>query len=159
MATVTKNTKDLSVSLGSTPWGNLSALNYRVQTNSAGAVLGSDSAAALASADKVRIGILPAGFKFVDSQVVISDAFTASVTGSFGFEYVDGVDDAAVPQSATYFGSALALSSAARLRNATTNAPVTLQKEAWLILTTGGATHNTAAIADITIFGTAEGVK
>jgi hypothetical protein len=159
MATVTKNTKDLSVSLGSTPWGNLSALAYRVQTNSAGAVLGSDSAAALASADKVRVGILPAGFKFVDSQVIISDAFTASVTGSVGFEYVDGVDDAAVPQSATYFGSALTLSSAARLRNATTNAPVTLQKEAWLILTTGGATHNTAALADIVILGIAEGTK
>lgn len=157
MATITKNTKDSSVSLGSTPWGNLSALAYKLQTASTGAVVGSDSNAAVASGDKIRIGVLPAGFKFVDSQVVISDAFTASVTGSIGFEYMDGVDDSAVPQSATYFGSALALSSAARLRNATTNAPVTLRKEAWLILTTGGSAHNTAAVADITIFGIAEG--
>ena len=159
MATITKNTKNSAVSLGSTPWGNLSALPYKVQTNAAGAVLGSDSAAPVASGDKIRVGILPAGFKFVDSQVVVSDAFTAAVTANLGFEYVDGVDDAAVPQNASYFGAALAVNAAGRLRNATSNAPITLQKEAWLIMTTGGAAHNTAAQADITIYGIAEGVK
>ena len=157
MPTITKNTKDLAVSLGSTPWGNLSALPYRVQTGATGAVLGSDSNAAVLVADKIRVGLLPAGFKLVDSQVVVSDAFTAAVTCNLGFEYVDGVDDTAVPQSATYFGAALAINAVGRLRNATTNAPVTLRKEAWLILTTAGATHNTAALADITVFGIAEG--
>lgn len=159
MATVTKNSKDSGVRLGSTPWGNLSALHYNVATATTGAVVGSDSTAALAIADKVRIGVLPAGFKFVDSQVIVSDAFTASVTASLGFEYTDGVDDAAVPQSANYFGAALAVNATGRLRNVTTNKPVTLQKPAWLVMTMAGAAHTTAADADIVIQGIAQGVK
>lgn len=157
MATITKNTKDLAVSLGSTPWGNLSALPYKLQTNAAGAVVGSDTAAAVASGDKIRVGVLPAGFKFVDSEVIVSDAWTAAVTANLGFEYVDGVDDAAVPQSANYFGATLAVNAVGRLRNATTNAPVTLKKDAWLILTTGGAANASASVTDIVVFGVAEG--
>lgn len=159
MATITKNTKDLAVSLGSTPYGNLSALHYKAQTNAAGAVLGADSSAPVASGDKVRVGVLPAGFKLVDSEVIVSDAWTASVTANLGFEYVDGVDDATAPQNATYFGAALAVNAVGRLRNATNNAPVTLQKEAWLILTTDGAANASASVTDIVVFGIAEGVK
>jgi hypothetical protein len=159
MATITKNTKDNSVQLGSVPYGNKVSLPYTVKTNASGAVAGSDSNAAVASGDKIRVGLLPAGIKFYDSQVIVSDAFTASVTANLGFEYVDGVDDASAPQSATQFGSALAINAAGRLRNATSNKPVTLQKDAWLILTTGGAAHNTAADADIFIEGVVVGVK
>lgn len=159
MATITKNTKDARVQLGSTPWGNFTALPYKVETNASGAVIGSNTTAAVASGDKVRVGLLPAGFRFVDSEVIVSDAWTALVTADLGFEYVDGVDDAAVPQSATYFGSALAVNALGRLRNATTNAPVTLQKEAWLILTTGGAANASASVTDIVVFGINEGVK
>jgi len=49
MATITKNTKDARVQLGSTPWGNLSALPYKVQTNASGAVIGSDTTATAAA--------------------------------------------------------------------------------------------------------------
>ena len=63
-----------------------------------------------------------------------------------------------MPQSATFFGSALALSSAARLRNATTNLSVTLPKEAWLTLTTGGANNAKASEIGIIVFAINEGV-
>lgn len=159
MATITKTAKDSRVSLGSTPWGNFTALPYKLQTSATGAVLGSDSTAAVASGDKIRVGLIPAGFRLVDSDVIVSDAFTAAVTANVGFEYADGVDDSSAPQSATYFGAALAVNATGRLRNTTTNAPVVLQKDAWLIVTTGGAAHNTAAIADIVLYGINEGVK
>ena len=70
MATITKTQKDPRVSLGSTPWGNLTALRYLVQTNAAGAVLGSDSSAAIAANDVIRVGPLPAGFRLIDSEVI-----------------------------------------------------------------------------------------
>lgn len=159
MATITKNTKDNSVQLGSVPYGNKVGLHYNVKTASSGAVIGSDSNAAVASGDKIRVGLLPAGIKFHDSQVIVNDAFSASVTASLGFEYVDGVDDASAPQSATQFGSALAINATGRLRNATSNKPVTLQKDAWLILTTDGAAHNSVGDADIFIDGLVVGVK
>lgn len=159
MATITKNTKDARVQLGSTPWGNFTALPYKVETNTSGAVVGSDTTAAVGLGDKVRVGLLPAGFRFVDSEVIVSDAWTALVTANLGFEYVDGVDDADVPQDADYFGAALVLNTVGRLRNATTNAPLVLQKEAWLILTTAGAANASASVTDIVVFGINEGVK
>jgi hypothetical protein len=67
------------------------------------------------------------------------------------------VDSTTVPQSATHFGSALALSSVARLRNATTNGPITLPKDAYLILTTGGAANAVVAIADVFVEGVLTG--
>ena len=141
MANITKTDKDAKVRLGSTPWGNLSALQYALATNAAGAVIGSDTTAAVAAGDVVRIGKLPAGFRFVDSQVVINEGMTATITGDLGFAYVDGVDDPDVPQSANYFGNDLAMATAARLRNATTNKSVVLPKEAWLTLTTAVAAN------------------
>lgn len=157
MATITKNGKDARVRLGSTPWGNKSALHYGLATNATGAVIGGNSNAAVASGDKVRIGLIPAGMRIYDSSVLIATAMSASVTGNLGFEYADGVDDASVPQSATAFGSALALSSAARLRNATTNKSVKLPKDAWLVLTTGGAANAKASDIEITLDAIAEG--
>jgi len=151
MATITKKKVLNQKQFGGTPYGNKTVLEFNLTTNSSGAAVDSDVATGIASGDKVRLGVLPAGFRMDDSQVVVSDAFSASVTGNLGFEYVDGVDSAAVPQSATYFGSALALSATGRLRNATTNAPVTLPKDAYLILTTGGAANAAVGVADIFI--------
>jgi hypothetical protein len=158
MPTITKLGVDHRVRLGSTPWGNRTALRYPLQTNSAGAVVNGDSTAAVASGDVVRIGLIPAGFRIHDSQVVIATAMTALVTGNLGFQYADGVDDANVPQSATAFGTALALNTAGRLRNATTNKSVVLPKDAWLILTTGGANNAKVSDIEITLEATAEGV-
>jgi len=151
MATITKKKVLNQKQFGGTPYGNKATLEFNLTTNAIGAFADSDVATAVQSGDKIRLGVLPAGFRLEDSKVIVSDAFTAAVTANLGFEYVDGVDSTAVPQSATYFGSALALSSAARLRNATTNAPVTLPKDAYLILTTGGAANAVVGVADIFI--------
>ena len=157
MATITKKKVLNQKQFGGTPYGNKATLEFNLTTNAIGAFADSDVATAVQSGDKIRLGVLPAGFRLEDSKVIVSDAFTAAVTANLGFEYVDGVDSTAVPQSATYFGSALALSSAARLRNATTNAPVTLPKDAYLILTTGGAANAVVGVADIFIEGVLNG--
>lgn len=157
MATITKKKVLTQQTFGGTPYGNLSRLIFNLTTNATGAFIDSDTATGIASGDKVRLGVLPAGMRIADSQIIVSDAFSASVTANLGFEYVDGVDVTAVPQSATQFASAVALSSAARLRNATTNAPITLPKDAYLILTTGGANNAVVGILDVLIEGVLTG--
>lgn len=159
MATITKKNPDNGVQLGNTPWGNLSALRYVVKTNSSGAVINSDSAVAVAANDVIRLGHLPAGFRFVDSHVVVVTGMTATVTGDLGFAYKDGVDDTAVPQDADYFGAGVALATAARVRNATSNASVVLPKDAHLTLTVKTANNAKASEIEVVIYGIAEGVK
>lgn len=159
MATVTKKRYQDSQNFGAVPYGNLTTLEYSVATTSAGAVVNSDSASAVASGDVIRLGILPAGFRLHDSLTIVNDAFTASVTGTLGFAYVDGVDDTAVPQDADYFGAAVAINTAGRYRASNTGVvPVTLPKDAWLTLTTGGANHTSAANAVVLVTGEHVGV-
>ena len=152
MATV-KLTQFRSRQFGSVPYGNVTSLPFQLTTNATGAAVGADSTAALAIADKVVLGTLPAGFRLDDSFAVISTGFTASVTCSLGFQYEDGVDSAEVPQDAAYFGSGIVLSAAARLRNASSKAIVTLPKAASLILTVAGANNAKAAKVDVVIQG------
>ncbi len=153
MATITKKKVLNQKQFGGVPYGNHTVLDYNLTTNAVGAFTDSDAATGIALGDVVRLGVLPAGFRPYDSQVIVSDAFSALVTGSLGFAYVDGVDSAAVPQSASYFGAGLVLNAVGRLRNATTNAPVVLPKDAYLILTTAGAANAAVGIADIFIEG------
>jgi hypothetical protein len=144
---------------GMSPFGNVTTLPYQLKTSASGAAVGADSTAALAIADKVVIGTLPAGFRLDDSTVVVSTAMTALVTGSLGFEYVDGVDSTAVPQDAAYFGTGLVLNAAARLRNASSKAVVTLPKAAYLVLTLAGANNAKISQLDIAISGELTGPK
>lgn len=157
MPTITKKKVLNQKQFGGTPYGNRAVLEFNLTTNAVGAFTDSDVATGIALGDKVRLGVLPAGFRIDDSQVLVSTAFTALVTTNLGFEYVDGVDSAAVPQSATYFGTGLVLNAVGRLRNATTNAPVTLPKDAYLILTTAGAANAKVAVADIFVAGVLNG--
>jgi hypothetical protein len=83
---------------------------------------------------------------------------TASVTGSLGFAYEDGVDSAEVPQDAAYFGSGLALATAARVR-ATGSKLAVLPKPARLILTTAGAANAKASDIAVLVFGEQVGPK
>lgn len=159
MATITKNRYQDSQNFGAVPYGNLTTLEYAVATASNGSVVGSDSAAAVASGDVVRLGILPAGFRLHDSLTIVSTAFTASVVGTIGFAYVDGVDDTAVPQDADYFGASVAINTAGRYRASNTAVvPVTLPKDAWLTITTGGANNAKAAAATVLVTGEHVGV-
>jgi len=157
MATITKKKILAQAQFGGVPYGNKTVLNYNLTTNSVGAFVDSDVATGIALGDVVRLGVIPAGTRIYDSQVVVSDAFSALVTANLGFAYVDGVDSAAVPQSATYFGSGLVLNAVGRLRNVTTNAPITLPKDAYLIATTAGAANAVVGVADVFIEGVLTG--
>lgn len=144
---------------GFTPYGNLTTLRAKLVTDATGAVIGSNSTAPVALGDKVVLQSLPAGMLLEDAQVIVSTAMTATVTGSLGFEYADGVDDATVPQDAAYFGAGLVLNATGRLRCATAKAPVTLAKEAFLVLTTAGAANAKASRVDFIVHGERLGAK
>jgi hypothetical protein len=141
---------------GQTPYGNQSVYRFRLATNANGAAVESNQVTALAVGDKIILGQLPAGFAPTDSTLIVSTALTSGVTGSLGFEYADGEDSSDVPQDAAYFGSGLALSTAARLRNITTKAPRPLAKEANLILTIAGAAN--AKVGELYVIIEGEGL-
>lgn len=138
---------------GAAPYGNAATFVFPLATTATGAAVDADSTAALAVDDVVDLGPLPEGFRMDDSIAVISTALTASVTGSLGFKYADGVDSATVPQDAAYFGAGIVLSSAARLRNASNKAIVTLPKPARLILTIAGANNAKVSRTDFILKG------
>lgn len=152
MATITKSQYQKR-GFGDVPYGNLSHIAAQLKTNASGAALQSDTTAAIASGDKVKLVLLPAGMTLIDMLLIVSVAFTASVVAKVGFEYADGVDSAAVPQDDDYFGAAIAINATGVYRKTAVTPPVTLPKDAWLILTTGGAANAKAAQADVFITG------
>lgn len=144
---------------GMSPYGNTTTNKFTLETTATGAAKNASSTAALAIADEVVLGVMDAGFRLDDMEAVISTGMTVAVTGSLGFKYVDGVDSTVVPQNAAYFGAGLALATAARLRNATANAIVTLPKPANLVLTISGAANAKASYIDFVISGELTGPK
>lgn len=149
MATITVNQNPHN-NVGKTAY-QAHILQYTLITGAnGGAVNGSaNSIAAIASGDVVNLGVIPAGSLINDVCAVVSTAFTASVTGTLGFAYVDGVDSTEVPQDADYFFAAGAINAAGIYRKTNTTAPVTLPKDAFLTLTTGGAANAKAARIDV----------
>ena len=133
---------------GSAPYGNLSVLAYALKTLVTGAVDNSDAVGALGVGDVVDLGLLPEGMRLDDAQILVTTGMTATITGSLGFKYEDGVDDANVPQDAAYFGAGIDLATAGRKR-ATGTKLVTLPKPARLILTTAVAAN--AKVSDIKV--------
>ena len=159
MATITKlGIPDPSNQLGASPYGNLTAFRYVLETTATGAVKGGDSTAAVASGDTVKIGLLPAGFRLIDSEIVVKTGLTATITAKVGFAYADGVDSTDVPQDDDFFGTGITVATAGRYRNATSNPSVTLPKEAWLTLTTAVAANAKASELEIIVFAINEGV-
>lgn len=161
MSTVTKNKSAIAKSLAGVPWGNAATIPLNLTTNAAGAAVDSNLATALQIADVVRLGILPAGLTLHDAQLIISDAFTAATTAGVGFSYVDGVDSATVPQDAAYFVAAasLALNATGISRKTSVTAPVTLPKDAYLILTLAGAAHASVGVLDVIVHGVHTGAN
>lgn len=135
------------------PWGNMTALEYRFAVNSSGIIVASDKATAVADGDVIRLGILPAGMRLIDMTRIISDAFAANTTDKIGFEYVDGVDSTAVPEDDDYFSGATTSAATAITRKTAVTAPVTLPKDAYLILTSAGAAQSAVGVMDIFIHG------
>lgn len=143
---------------GVKPEGNITSYRARLDTAANGAAVNSNSTVALAVTDKVYLNTLPVGMLLENGVVIVSTAMSAGVTGSLGFEYADGVDNAVVPQDAAYFGTGIVLSAAARIANASSKALVTLPKEAFLILTLAGAANAKASRIDFVIHGERLGV-
>lgn len=153
MATITKkNARNLpDPSVGGSPAGTMAALSFKFTTNASGVMTDSDQTTAVASGDIVRLGVLPRGMRLIDCLAVVSDAFTASSTGMLGFAYVDGVDSSAVPQDNDFFFAATTIAATGVIRKTAVTPPVTLPKDAYLILTNGGAAQAAAGVMDIDI--------
>ena len=158
MATITKTVPDVNNRLGATPWGNVAAFRYTLQTDAAGKVIQSDGAAALAAGDTVRLGTLPAGYRYVDAIVKVTTALKATTTATVGFAYKDGVDDTAAPQGAAAFVAGVTNAVGVHRGNVGAASPL-LQKDAWLTITTAVAAQDAEAAVEVTVFGVAEGVR
>jgi hypothetical protein len=157
MATVTKHYLGDANQIGNAPYGNLSSLHFKFETNSSGVLANSTQTTAVLNGDVVNIGILPKGFKPTDCVVYISDAFAGSTTASIGFKYKDGVDDTAVPQDDDFFAAALSTASTGISRKTNVTPPVVLPKDAYLTLTIGGANHSAVGVLDIVVMGESTG--
>lgn len=90
MATIKKFVAGTNQFGGFSPFGNMTVLNFGYSTSATGAVISSDSTTPVAIGDKIYVGAVPQGFSLCS---VIG-------TAAVGFEYVDGTDDASVPQGA-----------------------------------------------------------
>ena len=158
MATIKKKPNGYGQFGGFSPFGNSTTLLFALATNATGAVIDSDSTAAVASGDVIDLGELPEGMRLDDAQILIKTGMTATVTGSLGFKYSDGVDVTAVPQDAAYFISAGDMATAGRLR-ANTGKLATLPKPARLILTTGVAANAKASDIKVIVSGELKGPR
>jgi hypothetical protein len=160
MATITKKRVLTEQQFGGVPYGNRTSLPFSFETSAAGKYVNSDTpGSAVGIGDKVRIGVLPAGMRIEDALAVLSNAFTATSTFKIGFEYVDGVDSTEVPQDDDYFFAALATTVGRTRANNTAVRPVTLPKDAYLILTNQVAAQAEAGQLDLVVEGVLNGAK
>lgn len=94
---------------------------------------GSITLAAAASGDKIRLNKVYAGTKVFDAHMVAADLGTGT-TMALGFEYVNGE---AGGSATAFLGATDVASAASSTRSAF--APVTLDYDAYIIATVGGA--------------------
>ena len=158
MATVTLKQVQKRQFGGFTPYGNVTALMFALATAANGAAVAADSSAALAAGDVVDLGPLPEGMRLDDASLFITTGMKATITGSLGFKYEDGVDSTAVPQDAAYFGTGIDLATTGRKR-ATGSKLVTLPKPARLILTTAVAANDKASDIKVLVTGELTGPR
>lgn len=136
--------------------GNAWLERYILDSDAAGKVSIVNGPAAPANGDVIRVGLLPAGMELFphDAVMGVSDAFAGGQTFAVGFQYADGVDDAAVPQDDDYFITATSVAALGITRGNNTGVrPVTLKKDAYLIVTNAGAAFSVQGFCDITIKG------
>ena len=159
MATVTKKNIKHLVNFGGVPYGNQTSYGpFNFTTDASGVFTDSDQATAVVQTDKLRLGILPAGMLLEDAIGYLSDDGTASATLKVGFEYVDGNDDADVPQDDDFFSASWDIGTAAAvLRKDNATPPVRLPKDAYLIATLAGADLDEATVLDIYVKGEVSG--
>ena len=160
MATIKTNNKVMTHFYTVTsPYGNSTTQAYYLKAKTGGVIENADSATAPKAGDVIDLGELLEGWCLTDAQVFITKGLSATVTGSLGFAYADGEDDADVPQDAEYFIKAGAdLATAGRLRADGDNL-VVLPKSARLILTLAGAANAKEADIKVTVTGELTGYR
>ncbi|OLU22959.1 hypothetical protein BVH03_22175 [Pseudomonas sp. PA15(2017)] len=139
-------------------YGNTTTLRFQLVTIANGSAQNADVSTPIASGDVVDLGPLPEGFRLDDAQILVTTGMTATITGSLGFAYEDGVDDAGVPQDAAYFGAGIDLAAAGRKRT-TGSKLVVLPKPARLILTTAVAANAKASAINVLVSGELQGPR
>lgn len=160
MATIKSNSKVLTHFYTVTsPYGNSTTQAYQLKAKTGGVIENGDSTTAPKAGDVIDLGELLEGWCLTDAQVFITKGLSATITGSLGFVYEDGVDDIDVPQDAEYFIKAGAdLATAGRLR-ADGSDLVVLPKSARLILTLAGAANAKEADIKVTVTGELTGYR
>lgn len=149
---------------GGTPYGNHLVRPFTLELGAAGVPVGAMPAQAPAVGDTILMGALRSGSCLHSAVLLVSKAFPAGVTCKVGFIYTDGVDDTVekarfegrpfVPQDDAYFFAAgESLSAAKRKTTDTFKVPVTLPRDASLVLTVAGAAPNAAARLDVFVHG------
>ncbi len=134
----------------SASYGNLTRVDFPMETNASGVLIGSNQKTALLNGDIVYLRRVPKGTKIgMGTDIVVSDAFTAGTTIALGFEYADGVDDAGFPESDVFFHAAGTTAALGRLNTTPNVEPKVLPKDAWIIATVGGANHASAGKMNI----------
>lgn len=158
MATIKRKTARDRQFGGFTPYGNVTSLVYSLQTNATGAVIDSDSTAAIAVGDVIDLGELPEGMNLQDAQIIVSTGMTEAIKGDLGFQYDDGIDVDDAPQNSSYFVNDGDLATAGRVR-ANGSKLFTLPKPARLILTISGAANAKASEIQIMVSGELKGPR
>lgn len=133
--------------------GNITRYRSTLKTNPAGGAINANVITPLAVNDVVTLNVMPAGMVLHDETIIVSTPFSAGVTASLGFMYVDGIDRTDVPQDPAYFGNGIVLGAIARLRTVAANALVRLPKEAYLVLTITGAGNTQVGVMDVIVDG------
>lgn len=144
---------------GNKPYGNEAVYRFPLETNATGVLQNSrDATVALAVNDVITLGLLQGGMVPDTMKAIVSNHFGAGVTASFGIAYVDGVDSTELPQSATYFGSGIALSAVGEIQVPMKAKLAPLPKDAYLTMTVTGAAVAEAGYADVVVKGEQLGV-
>ncbi len=139
------------------PYGNTTSIAAALITDAAGAVVGSDSSAAVGIGDVVAIAMLPAGMRLDDDFIDIDTIFASGSTFDVGFKYADGVDDTDVPEDDVYFTASLAADAGGRTRSDGSTRIITLPKDAYLIVTNKVAAQAQASAMQIVVQGVLKG--
>ena len=149
---------------GGTPYGNHLVRPFTLQFGATGVPVGAMPAVVPAIGDVLVLGALRSGSCLHSAVLLVSQVLPAGVTAKIGFLYADGVDDTVekakfegrpfVPQDDAYFFAAgESLSAQKRKTTDTFKAPVTLPRDASLVLTLAGAVPNAAGRLDVFIHG------
>ncbi len=101
-------------------------------------------AANTTAGDKVLLTKLQEGTKLLDAVAFVEDAVT-DLTLSLGYRYPDATDPLGntLTDDEAFFFSATAVAAGGKFRSAVNKPPVTLQAEAYLVATLGGAAFAT----------------